>query len=596
MKKLTRIFSIIAVLCLATQAAFGDNNYGLYQHGTIIVKGDRYYPPFEFINEEGNPDGFNVELFHALADELGLDYHIELDDWNKVRNELEAGGIDVLMGMIYSPERAQKVTFGIPHSVMTYGIFSRTGNLFLSMDELRGKEIIVQHKDRMHDFLLESGLTHSIIPVTDQLTALQLLSAGKHDAAILGNFQGAYLIRKHKFENISVTSSDIDPQDYAIAVSKNNEQLIRLLDMGLYHLKAVGIYDELYKKWFSVYEKEARYADFRNYLLTGLAVFIVLALLILALRYRLKNVRNKLHESEIRFQNIFTNENVAMLLLDSGTGQITDINPAAEKFYGYKKSEMSQMNISDITVGETGEVVSGMEKTSLGVKKFFELKHRLASGEIRDVDMYSVTVSFHSKEYLYAMVIDAADKRKAENNARELQFMMEYIIRHDPNAIAVLDKNLHFIFVSDRFVKDYNLSDNNIIGKHHYEVFPDISDRWKEVHQRALGGEIISKEEDTYFRQDGSMDYTRWECRPWHKQDGSIGGIVLYTEVITKRKRVEIELEALKNKLEIEVKEKTAELENRVKELERFHAATIEREFRLKEMRDEIDRLKGSKK
>ncbi|HET6557838.1 MAG TPA: PAS domain S-box protein, partial [Prolixibacteraceae bacterium] len=67
--------------------------------------------------------------------------------------------------------------------------------------------------------------------------------------------------------------------------------------------------------------------------------------------------------------------------------------------------------------------------------------------------------------------------------------------------------------------------------------------RWREVHQRSLAGEVLSAEEDLYLRDDGTMDWTRWECRPWYEPEGEIGGIVIYTEITTESKRT---LEALK--------------------------------------------------
>lgn len=110
--------------------------------------------------------------------------------------------------------------------------------------------------------------------------------------------------------------------------------------------------------------------------------------------------------------------------------------------------------------------------------------------------------------------------------------MMRYIIEHDSTAIAVLDDQLHFMYVSDRWLRDYQCPDSDIIGKHHYEVFPEIPEKWREVHRRALAGEVLSAEED-HFVRNGAVMFTRWQCRPWYHNSGSIGGIVLYTEVIT---------------------------------------------------------------
>ncbi len=120
---------------------------------------------------------------------------------------------------------------------------------------------------------------------------------------------------------------------------------------------------------------------------------------------------------------------------------------------------------------------------------------------------------------------------------------MQYIVRNDPNAIAVYDRDLHYIAVSNRYLLDYNVKEEDVIGKHHYEVFPEMPQRWKDVHQRCLLGAVESEDDDCFERPDGSVTYNRWECRPWYRSSGEIGGIVTYTEVTTERKRAEEELQ-----------------------------------------------------
>jgi PAS domain S-box-containing protein len=188
--------------------------------------------------------------------------------------------------------------------------------------------------------------------------------------------------------------------------------------------------------------------------------------------------------------------------------------------------------------------------------------------------------------------VDITKRKQAEEELRHSNDLMRYIIEHNNGALAVHDRDMKYIYVSLRYLKDYEVEDKDIIGKHHYEVFPDLPEKWRIVHRRALRGEVLRAEEDVYEREDGSVLWTRWECRPWFEADGSIGGIIVYTEVITEQKRVELELRQLKDNLEIEVIEKTQELNERIKELERFRNATIEREFRIKELKEEIQRLK----
>ena len=134
-----------------------------------------------------------------------------------------------------------------------------------------------------------------------------------------------------------------------------------------------------------------------------------------------------------------------------------------------------------------------------------------------------------------AMQMAAAYERLRESD-EELSWwptLMHYVVEHDLTAIAILDTDLHFMMVSRRFLEDYRVTEDKVIGRHHYDVFPDIPQKWRDVHQRALQGEVTRSDHDSVVRTDGNTDYTRWECRPWYRADGSVGGIILYTEVLT---------------------------------------------------------------
>lgn len=128
--------------------------------------------------------------------------------------------------------------------------------------------------------------------------------------------------------------------------------------------------------------------------------------------------------------------------------------------------------------------------------------------------------------------------------------LLQEVIENDPSAIALLDREMRYLFVSKRFLADYNVKQTDILGKRHYDVFPELPEFWKEVHQRALSGEVVRAEEDSFQRTDGSTTWVRWECRPWYDEDGEIGGIILYTEVITKQKEIELELRKAKEEAE----------------------------------------------
>ncbi len=131
-----------------------------------------------------------------------------------------------------------------------------------------------------------------------------------------------------------------------------------------------------------------------------------------------------------------------------------------------------------------------------------------------------------------------------ENALQESETKLGLFIENVPAAIAMFDRDMRYIAVSRRWLSDYSLGDQDVIGKTHYEVFPEIPERWKKIHQRALAGERLRCDEDPFPRLDGRTDWVRWEILPWCRHDGQVSGIIMLTEVITKRKMIE---ESLRN-------------------------------------------------
>ena len=307
----------------------------------IIVSGDQYYPPFEFINENGQPDGFNVELFELLAGNLGLDYTIELLPWNLVRSKAENQQIDVVLGLMVSRVRSEKLLFGTPHSMMTHGIFTLGSREINSLTDLKGLKVAVQNQDYMHDLLLEKQITPHIITAETQLDALRLVEQGVCDAALIGDFQGAELIRKHKLFNINLSTGAILPQPYAMAVSKGNEQLLAALNTGLWHLKVSGEYDRLRDKWFRVIEQKQVFQTYKNYIFLAILLFVMLVAFSVFLRWRVKKVTQNLRESEEKFRQLIQDQNDLIVKVDAA-GNFTYISPSYCRFFGKTEADLMQ--------------------------------------------------------------------------------------------------------------------------------------------------------------------------------------------------------------------------------------------------------------
>ncbi|WP_437730533.1 STAS domain-containing protein [Sorangium sp. So ce1335] len=110
---------------------------------------------------------------------------------------------------------------------------------------------------------------------------------------------------------------------------------------------------------------------------------------------------------------------------------------------------------------------------------------------------------------------------------------------YTPAAFAMFDRDMRYVMASQRYGADFGLDSRALIGRCHYDVFPDVPEHWKAVHQRCLAGASEGNDEEPFPRADGHVEWGSWKIFPWYTLDGEIGGIMLFQEVITKRKQLE---------------------------------------------------------
>ncbi|MGE0643297.1 MAG: PAS domain S-box protein [Nitrospira sp.] len=144
----------------------------------------------------------------------------------------------------------------------------------------------------------------------------------------------------------------------------------------------------------------------------------------------------------------------------------------------------------------------------------------------------------------------ARQVRAAQQALHESEERLRLFIEHAPVALAMFDRDMRYLAVSRRWITDYGLNETDVIGHSHYAIFPEVTDRWKAVHQQGLAGAIVREDQDLFQRADGSERWLCWEVRPWKTDEGGVGGIVIFTEDITERKKVEQELRNHRTQLE----------------------------------------------
>lgn len=241
--------------------------------------------------------------------------------------------------------------------------------------------------------------------------------------------------------------------------------------------------------------------------------------------------------------------------VDQG-GCLVHVNPAWQAVLGYAPEEMIGQPLAAFVAGEAleAELAASLRDPQTSSLKGRESALRSRRGAILHVVLEGERLRRgENAGGMAGIAQDITAHKTFESTLLRTEEQLRAFITGAPTAIAMFDNDLRYLAYSERWLEDYGLQGQDLIGRHHYDVFPSIRENefWKEVHQRCLRGEIIRKDEDTFVGADGKQAWLRWDVRPWRRSSGDIGGIMMLTESITARKVVEKALAAEKERLAV---------------------------------------------
>lgn len=231
-------------------------------------------------------------------------------------------------------------------------------------------------------------------------------------------------------------------------------------------------------------------------------------------------------------------------------GRIIDVNNAYLAMTGYQKREVVGENIARFVINVPQEtLVEQLSTIQHAAPSYYRREHRAKDGTRIPMEVAVTSIDEGGTSYI-CLYRDLRSQERAEHEVRHSIDLLRYVVEHTQSAVAIFDTHMRYRFVSEKYREEYYPDQRvPIYGQSYYEVLPDLPERWKEIHRRVLAGEVLSCQEDCDERADGSVVYTRWECRPWYESDDSIGGVVLYTDNITEQKESELEMLAARDYL-----------------------------------------------
>lgn len=253
---------------------------------TLIIGGDDSYPPYEYLDEDGEPTGFNVELTRLIAEYLNLEVEIRLEPWNKTYEDLLSGKVDLVQGLFYSPHRDQTLTFSQPHTMISHTPFTRKNPsgfadkpFINSWEELSRYKILVMRDDIMHQRALEEGLDPKMFILVESIReGLVELSEGTGDYLLAARVPSLYYIEELELENIKVGGLPLESSEYCYGALEGRENLTSFFTEGIAILSKTGELRELSSKWLGEENDVVTKSELRKILF-----FIILPLVLIIL-------------------------------------------------------------------------------------------------------------------------------------------------------------------------------------------------------------------------------------------------------------------------------------------------------------------------
>lgn len=516
----------------------------------IVVGGDFNYPPFEFIDSFGKPAGYNIDLVNAIAEEMGLRVTFQLGPWSEIVKKLDHGQIDMLSGMFYSSERDKKYDFSHPHSVNHYVCIVRRGSGAVpkNLQELKGKKVIIQNSDAIHDYLLSNGFVGKITLANSQEEMLAELAAGLHDCAIAVRLSAHFFIQRNGWKNLEPGQASFVALDYCFAVKEGRKQLLAEFNEGLRVLEEKGLYRKIYEKWLGVFPEQK--IDIGRALKSSLRIlgplFIILLVAFIwswTLKLQVDKKTCELRESIDKFKYFFDAANVGKsLTLPDGR---MHPNPAFAQFLGYSVEELDGCKWQDFTPKEdVSSLKEKVEAMLLGKTDSarFEQCYFHKNGDLvwGDVNTKLRRDNEGNPMYFVTTIVDISERKRAEEALRHSEERFRLFAEAAPIGIVISDKDEKAVYASRRFSEmfGYSLADIPDVGTWMQLAYPDTAYReevfktWKDsVEMAAVSKSEIGPLEFSVTCKNGSVKKVQFRLA----QQSDLN-FILFTDVTEQRK------------------------------------------------------------
>ena len=264
-----------------------------------------------------------------------------------------------------------------------------------------------------------------------------------------------------------------------------------------------------------------------------------------------------LRESEERYRSFFDNNHTVMLLVDPENTDIVDANPAAVSFYGWSKQELTDKKITDINTLSNEQVFKEMKRAKTRQRQHFFFSHCLASGEIRDVEVYSGPIKARGRELLCSIIHDITSRKRAEaalqesenrfrilyKESKQRELLYESLLKSTPDAVAIYNLNGEATYINPTFTQIFGFTMQDVKEKRIPFVPESETDRTAAGIEQVLQGKSVSGFETSRLTKNGRILDITLSSSCFYDHKGNATGIIVILRDVTETKKTEKQLQ-----------------------------------------------------
>jgi PAS domain S-box-containing protein len=442
-------------------------------HKVLIFGGDRDYYPFEWLDENGVPRGFNIELMRSLSEVLGTDIRIELGRWDLIRHGLEAERRIDISDMYYSDARATVVDFSESIIVVWEQIWIRKGEATITdIEDLRGRHVLVQRAGFTEQFLRNWDPALKLIPVDSEPMALRELASGRGDCALVTQVVGRIVDDEPSLSNLRPSGPPMLPRSYGLVVRKGDTELLQDINRAIDKLRVTGRLNALEDRWLVQPELPAPFVLFLDrhlsWILLMLASILAAGLVLTLVQSRKikrqtsaleselivrRQAEEALRHSQDQLRATFDNSPVVLALSRLDDGTYLDVNAAFESMTGYSRAEIVGRTSTASSIWENPADKDRVRQDLIAKGRIRNLELRIVtkSGSVLDTLFGADLSTFDGQACLLWNIVDISNRKASERALHDTEERWKFALDGSGEGVWDWDLPTNRVFASRRY-------------------------------------------------------------------------------------------------------------------------------------------------